>query len=203
MRLLSSGKSWVGLKDGGIRYQMSDPRAMPKFGSDKNRFRVAAKPPVVPPLPQVEEIRQAAQTDASAQEQKKTEAVEQAASAQGQAPVLRERIMQAVARCRELAEAGIAALRAKLSWLKRRRRNQPRTSAIAGFASGPVQGELSLDRIKVMRNDLSDADLEIVPAAVKGPEVAGEPALQSDGKTERAQTGFSRMTTELMGAGKT
>ena len=28
----------------------------------------------------------------------------------------------------------------------------------------PVQGELSLDKIKVVRNDLSDADLEVVPA---------------------------------------
>jgi hypothetical protein len=30
--------------------------------------------------------------------------------------------------------------------------------------AGPVQGELSLDNIKVMRNDLSETDVEIVPA---------------------------------------
>ena len=29
---------------------------------------------------------------------------------------------------------------------------------------GPVQGELSLDAIRPVRNDLSDSDLEIVPA---------------------------------------
>jgi hypothetical protein len=35
-------------------------------------------------------------------------------------------------------------------------------SAIPRFNGVPVQGELSLDNIKVVRNDLSDADLEVV-----------------------------------------
>src|SRR5438552_2584223 len=43
MQLLSSGKSWVGLKDSGVRYRMTDPRAMPKFGSDKTRFHTPVK----------------------------------------------------------------------------------------------------------------------------------------------------------------
>src|ERR1043166_2074802 len=43
VRLLTAGKSLVGSKDGTVRYQMSDPRAMPKFGSAKNLFREAAK----------------------------------------------------------------------------------------------------------------------------------------------------------------
>ena len=34
--------------------------------------------------------------------------------------------------------------------------------AIPRFTKPPVQGELSLDKIKVVRNDLSDADLEVV-----------------------------------------
>src|SRR5437588_8440983 len=38
MRLLSSGRSWVGQKES-TRYRMTDPRAMPKFGSGKNYFR--------------------------------------------------------------------------------------------------------------------------------------------------------------------
>lgn len=43
----------------------------------------------------------------------------------------------------------------------------------------PVQAELSLDRIRVVRNDLSDSDLEIVPARVPKPADQGrvlEPA---------------------------
>jgi hypothetical protein len=38
------------------------------------------------------------------------------------------------------------------------RKGAPRQAA-------PVQGELSLDTLKVVRNDLSDADLEIIRAA--------------------------------------
>ena len=37
-------------------------------------------------------------------------------------------------------------------------------SSIPRFAKQPVQGHLSLDTIKVVRNDLSDADLEVTPA---------------------------------------
>ena len=42
-------------------------------------------------------------------------------------------------------------------------------SAIPRFSRQPVQGELSLDNVKVMRNDLSDTDFEFVakPAAPK------------------------------------
>src|SRR2546425_2036506 len=36
LRLLTTGKSWVDVKDLGRRFQMTDPRSMPKFGSDKN-----------------------------------------------------------------------------------------------------------------------------------------------------------------------
>src|SRR5215813_15561178 len=36
LRLLTTGKSWVNVKDSGRRFQMTDPRSMPKFGSEKN-----------------------------------------------------------------------------------------------------------------------------------------------------------------------
>jgi hypothetical protein len=39
---------------------------------------------------------------------------------------------------------------------------KPTRSAVQRFNGVPVQGELSLDNIKVVRNDLSDADLEVV-----------------------------------------
>lgn len=39
-------------------------------------------------------------------------------------------------------------------------------SAIPPFNGVPVQGELSLDKIKVVRNDLSDTDLEVVARKV-------------------------------------
>src|SRR5215471_5224149 len=36
MKLLSAGKSLVGQNDGDKRYRMSDPKAMPRFGSERN-----------------------------------------------------------------------------------------------------------------------------------------------------------------------
>jgi hypothetical protein len=44
-------------------------------------------------------------------------------------------------------------------------------------AQYPMQSELSLDRVKVMHNDLSDADVEIVPIKSRTAPKAGEPIL--------------------------
>lgn len=54
--------------------------------------------------------------------------------------------------------------------------------AIPQWGKPPLQGELSLDRVKVVRNDLSLADMEIVPVKPKGPPVslAAEPAAGAE-----------------------
>src|SRR5258705_6481708 len=39
VRLLTAGKSLVGLKDGEIQYRVGDPRSMPKFGTGENPFQ--------------------------------------------------------------------------------------------------------------------------------------------------------------------
>jgi len=52
-------------------------------------------------------------------------------------------------------------------WLTRApKRGKP---AIQEFPKAPVQPELSLAAVKVVRNDLSDTDLELVPARTPGP----------------------------------
>src|SRR5215510_10841154 len=38
MRLLSAGKSLVGVRDNGSRYRMGNPGMLPRFGSQKNPF---------------------------------------------------------------------------------------------------------------------------------------------------------------------
>jgi len=48
VRLLTAGKSLVGLKDGQVRYRMTDPRALPKFGSSKNPFQSKAATQTLP-----------------------------------------------------------------------------------------------------------------------------------------------------------
>jgi hypothetical protein len=49
-----------------------------------------------------------------------------------------------------------------LVWFGDRKPAEPKP-AVHRFDKKPVQGELSLENIKVMRNDLSDADVEVVP----------------------------------------
>ena len=66
----------------------------------------------------------------------------------------------------------------------------------------PVQGELSLDQIKVVRNDLSDADLEVIPAKLLAGQAGAASALQG---TDRAMVGgraWGRVS-GLFRAGKT
>jgi hypothetical protein len=67
---------------------------------------------------------------------------------------------------------------------------KPRSSAILRFNQKPVQAELSLDRVQVLRNDLTEADLEIRQAT---PGQRQQQAPQSDGM-------FGRMATRIFGA---
>lgn len=62
---------------------------------------------------------------------------------------------------------------------------RPTRSAIPRFNGVPVQGELSLDNIKVIRNDLSDADLEVVTRRTTPTEILA-PAFRSPNSPGRA-----------------
>lgn len=67
-----------------------------------------------------------------------------------------------------------------------------------------VQGELSLEKVKVMRNDLSDTDLEIVPArTVKkaGPARSGAAATAALALDE--ETAWDRLTGRFLNAEET
>ena len=79
------------------------------------------------------------------------------------------------------ALSGAAAWRAKwaarLSALFSRPAGKPAKVTLPAPARLPVQGQLALDRIKVVRNDLSDADLEVVPARLPITKVKTAPAV--------------------------
>ena len=62
------------------------------------------------------------------------------------------------------------------------RKNPFRSRAALQKRSEPVQGELSLEEIKVVRNDLNETDLEVVPATkpeIPPNAVAGETHLEA------------------------
>ena len=65
----------------------------------------------------------------------------------------------------------------------------------------PVQTELSLDRIQVVRNDLRDTDLEIVPGRLMGMPSGASPVLASVMRPE--STGLGRLASRLMGVEQT
>jgi hypothetical protein len=78
-------------------------------------------------------------------------------------------------------------------------------------ARGPVQGELSLDAIQVVRNDLSDSDFEVV-ARKAGPTAKPAAVAPAPGQSEPApmptpapdpEAARGRMAARLFCAGKT
>lgn len=65
----------------------------------------------------------------------------------------------------------------------------------------PVQAELSLDKVRVVRNDLSSADIEIVPGKLMGMPSGASPVLSA---AERVETGaWGRLASRFLGAEQT
>jgi hypothetical protein len=163
-KLLTTGKSLVGLSNANSRYHLQKG-ALPKFESARNPF--AAKAPAESPErePQLPKLSPAEEKAAI---MKNTQRL----SALGALIADRE---AAVAANRTSAPAEPPKVAAPVdSWLKKinplvwfgqRKPAEPKP-VLPRFSKphAPVQGELSLDNIKVMRNDLSEADVEVVQA---------------------------------------
>lgn len=170
-KLLSAGKSLVGLTGSNARYQLQKG-ALPKFESAKNPF--ATKPAIErePQLPKLSEEEIAAtklkQTQPlpvlNAQPEKPAEAAAVVAPPEPAKPS-------------PVVDGWVKKLN-PMVWFGNRKPAEPK-SAIPRFNKAPVQGELSLDNIKVMRNDLSEADVEVVPAKVKPVKMPAAPAVTS------------------------
>lgn len=193
-RLLSSGKSLIGLSSG-ARYQLRTG-ALPKFESAKNPF---AKPPAEPAEHKLTPAEMAAAHLKRTQPLPLLIPKPPGVTGEGSAPEKPQEISPegsrispqmgaktvtsppssltdgAEGRDEELSKTERAPAEVPgtvnswlkklnpLVWFENRKPTEP-GAAIPRSNKGPVQGELSLDNIKVMRNDLSDADVEIVPA---------------------------------------
>jgi hypothetical protein len=160
LRLLSTGKSWVGLKHGPARYEMSDPRALPKFNPGKNPFLAKAAVKIEPPTPETAPISSPALTNAPTAS---TSSPNNGLSSITRAPS--NPSGGASAKPRSL----IGTIFAPVRWIFRRKTPSPALRKLSPLPRVAVQGELSLDSIKVVRNDLCDADVEIVPARTTAP----------------------------------
>jgi hypothetical protein len=210
MKLLSAGKSLVGQNDNDKRYRMTDPKAMPRFGSDKNPLLKKANA-ILPGSADVSPAgRGSTATGMHAGETpalpgKTLKATKRGAGVSGEqvgSPLTsvlrlfgraaaREKVEEPSATPTDTGEVSclpadqpavastisinpqtsttapprpswvfagwIAPIRAIFSRGDRTRSSRPQLRPAA-----PVQCELSLDKVKPLRNDLSDTDFEIV-----------------------------------------
>ena len=206
LRLLTTGKSLVGLKDLDSRYRLTTQRLLPQFGPTRNPFSSNRKPEPAQTKAQVpgDDVGNGASTEGfgSADSRGATRG-----SFQGG---VQDRTGLTNAGSRRFAEAlrlRAAALvgewKGKLTGMIGRVRVKAAKPAIPRFQKPPMQGELSLAKVKVMRNDLSDADLEVIAARVATAPASSEPALRSAKDVGVAESSWRGATAGVFGAGKT
>ncbi len=197
LKLLTTGKSLVGLKDAESRYRMTNQRLLPKFGSGKNPFREAdasavmakeATPTVVEKIPAAASVAPAVAASLS------TPAPRAPISSPG-AGLLR----MGASKARDLALTVQNRWVSQLGSVLSRPARKPMKPAVVPLGpTVPVQGELSLDRIKVMRNDLSDADLEVVTARPARP--APVPSVREQKPAEPAEKARGPVSAQMFNA---
>ncbi len=195
--MLAVTESLVESKETAGRYRLPKGNPLPRFGSRKNPFarppaatepKLAAEPAPRPahPVPPV---------------------TAPAASPEASAPAAPP-VVPAASRRRPFAGIGLFRKTVSLlrSWSQRWRRiprlRLGRPGKPAGLqrpVAGPVQGELSLDRVRVVRNDLRDSDVEVVPLrAVTGRPERGGAGVAATGAA--AAGAWERWAGRLWGA---
>ena len=196
LRLLTAGKSLVGSQNPQSRYHLSRRPALPRFGGKQNPFRAttlpeaaqsAAPAPMVQPTEPAQVLALARTENCSMPLAQAPEAAATnvAGSAPGSEPI-------ASSARPGFGIGALARYAGKFkSWLALGRRpaggrTRPR------LAKPMVQCELSLERVRVVRNDLSDSDVEIVARSA--------PAAEA---VEKAPGGaWERVAERLFGAGE-
>jgi hypothetical protein len=181
MRLLTSGKCLVGLESVESRYRMRSRHLLPKFGATKNPFAAPASPRPQFPAAEPSAPQPMTPEEVAAANLKETRRLPSASPAPSNAPVPAAEKTSRIARLFTwLGQQAVRLIPAG----RRERKSEPK-SAIPRFDQPPVQGELSLDNIKVKCNDLSDADVEVVPVRqVSKPDVRS--TMRADGSLELA-----------------
>jgi len=205
LRLLTTGKSLVGVKGDESRYQLTSQRLLPRFGSARNPFN--SKGNSVP-------VRAEARLPGDGGENGAAGAGRSVRIASGGAvtAVPGGANDQTVSACAKgcgrtqalwrMTAALFSGWRTRLTGLLKRPRSEAAKPVIPRFTKQPVQGELSLDKIRVVRNDLSDVDLEVVPAPRPAVPAGAAPVLPA-GERSGVGGGTWEQAARSLGAGKT
>src|SRR5262245_27660562 len=142
-RLLTAGKSLVGSQSSASRYQMNRSKLLPRF---EPRSKPRRSPVRAEAINGTQESPRQSAAPATASPGAKTTEPRRAFHKN---PI------------RPFSDA----LSTLFSRFSRPATAKPK-SAIPQFRRTPVQSELSLESVKVIRNDLSDADIEVVASGV-------------------------------------
>ena len=181
-RLLTAGKSLIGGQDGTSRYRLNKKMGLPKFVSPRNPFATEINAEAPPPRPAAPEQNQSAPM---------AHEVRAVAEGSSKRASLVARLALATRYAAEwLGQANPLARFANSAAAKK--------SAIPCFTNAPVQSELSLDKVRVVRNDLSEADFEVVRPAATKPVLPGM-ALTAE-KLQPVGAAWHRLTTKFFGS---
>jgi hypothetical protein len=192
LRLLTAGKCLIGVKDS-HRYHLSRQRMLPKFDSKSNPFRLTTRP-------EGNLSDSLVQTAGAEPDSAVNSSVAASPELPGGASNPPPAIPGIVPSGPNLSGAGksrLAKLAAALPWL----RPKPEGSVIPRLSKPLVQGELSLDAVKVVRNDLSDSDLEVVTRHTV-PEPASVAPITAEAP-KSAEPAWKRVKGRLFGVGST
>jgi hypothetical protein len=204
LRLLTTGKSLVGLTESESRYRVTRERFLPQFGPVKNPFCTTNRSdPVQSEAPKGTDWAPAPSQQAAKAPQLPAGNLSGTPSvAASKLPVILPDPHRPGSKggLRSRAMAFQIKWAVKLQALFSRPAPNP-ARAVLARPTAPVQGELSLDRIKVVRNDLSDADLEIVPRQPPAARTGAAPVLQVAERTAEGGMTWGRFS-GLFGAGK-
>jgi hypothetical protein len=187
VRLLRAGRSLMDLKGSAGVYRMRSKNPLPKFGSPRNPFTAPAKPETPAPAPPDSSsppIYRLSPAELAAARLKETRRLPDLAPGDNPKPAAPR-----AARPPRLPR-WVGYWTRRLNPLAWRRSDRQPTARPAVLRDGksPLQGELSLDNVKVVRNDLSEADVEIVPAKPAAARRNPEPAGRADERAELAST---------------
>lgn len=199
VRLLTAGKSLVGSGENQARYRLWRGNWLPKFESAKNPFAstvTQAEVKVAPrpvrrdegALHSISIAASSARIRAASEQPRPVQMSQQpvAPAAKETAPVGSAGPVRMAVTAAATPSSGAAGATRLAGVVKKAGQllaffdpfsvggGARRKSAGGARAAGPVQGELSLDNVKVVRNDLSDADVEVVPLRSATEKEAGD-----------------------------
>src|SRR5262245_28636579 len=188
IRLLAVGRTLKGIRDDSHRYRdVTGKRLLPKFGT--LRAQAEGESAVQIASTQSRDVLVVGRASI----ERASTAREEGRKTAGHAQARTERKSSSLA-------AFVYGQRDK--WLFARSRSAtdaPSSQTVIPVGSTVMHSERSLEKVKVVRNDLSEADLEVVPALRPGPMGREETTWVTASKREMGLSVWSRATAKLMG----